>query len=305
MEAEDAGREAELKEELARWKRLIHSSSDLIVVTGLDGVISEFNEGAAELLGIPIVEAIGRRAEDFYIDPAQRQAAIDRLFATGEPVREDVAVRDSRGRKRWLALTLSLLCDRQGEPEAVVGIGKDISKRIELESELRLLSETDQLTGLYNQSRFFRQLEIEKERAMRLGHALSLAMLDLDGFKEVNDTFGHPVGDDILRQVGAVLFELVRKNVDTACRYGGDEFTVILPGADVERALVFCRRLLRALGRIDGVGASIGVAAFAPAQAERDLLPEADEAMYRAKRAGRGICVCAAPGEFRLVPGAS
>lgn len=290
---------ADLGEELARWKRIIHTSADLIVVTRLDGTIQEFNEGAAQLLGLPVHEAIGQQAAQFYEKPADRARAIEELLSTGRPVRIDVAIRDRRGRRRYLALTLTLLCDRQGNPEAVVGVGKDISKRIELEKELRLLSETDQLTGLYNQSRFFSQLEFEKERAERLGHELSLAMIDLDGFKEINDRQGHPAGDLILRRVGSILFSMIRKNLDTACRYGGDEFVVILPGCDLERARIFCERLRGAIAQIEGLGASIGIAGYRPGTLGRDVLPEADEAMYAAKRAGKNqVCLVLDSGEI-------
>ncbi len=291
----------DLSEELARWKRIIHSSADLIVVTDLEGIIQEFNEGAADLLGLAVADAIGQSATQFYERPDERALAVDQLLATRTPVHMDVAIRDRRGRRRHLALTLSLLCDRQGNPEAVVGVGKDISKRVELEKELRLLSETDQLTGLYNQSRFFSQLEFEKERAERLGHELSLAMIDLDGFKEINDQQGHPAGDLILRRVGSILFGMIRKNLDTACRYGGDEFVVILPGCDLARARVFCERLRVAISQIEGLGASIGIAGYRPDAMGRDLLPEADEAMYAAKRAGKNqVCLYLDSGEIVL-----
>jgi diguanylate cyclase (GGDEF)-like protein len=156
-----------------------------------------------------------------------------------------------------------------------------------LEDELRRLSITDELTGLYNQSHFFHRLEVEKERAIRLDHELALVLFDLDGFKQLNDTQGHRFGDEVLRQIGSVLFRSVRKGVDSAFRYGGDEFTVLLPGAAPETSVAFAERLRTTIEGLElGVRASMGLCAFDRARRSLPIVERADAAMYLAKRQG-------------------
>src|SRR5262249_28985076 len=146
-------------------------------------------------------------------------------------LREDVQIRTKSGERRWLGLTISWLKAPDGSRTGTIGVGKDVTERRRLEAELKRLTITDKPTGLPNQGHFFEQLEVEKERALRLGHALSLLYFDLDGFKRLNDTHGHLEGDVVLRRIGSVIFESIRKEVDSGYRYGGDEFTILLPGA--------------------------------------------------------------------------
>src|SRR5581483_6704351 len=160
------------------------------------------------------------------------------------------------------------------------------------------------LTGLYNQGHFFESLEIEKERAVRLGRALSLLLLDLDGFKRLNDTKGHREGDVVLRRIGAVLMESIRKEVDSAYRYGGDEFTVLLPGADRPNAVRFADRVRRQVGAAvsaSGITTSMGVCEFDPKNRALQIVEKADEAMFLAKRTGGDRIAYHAPERDRPV----
>ncbi len=150
---------------------------------------------------------------------------------------------------------------------------------------------TDALTGLANRAAFEERLEQEIERVVRYGHPLSLALLDLDDFKQVNDLYGHLAGDDALRRVGRELAGAIRR-VDLAARLGGEEFAVLLPETGTTEALALVRRLGGAIrlpsDDTPSLTASAGVATC-PAHADRseDLLAAADEALYRAKRAGK------------------
>jgi diguanylate cyclase (GGDEF)-like protein len=156
---------------------------------------------------------------------------------------------------------------------------------------------TDALTGCYNRRSFEMQLDREMQVARRQHQPLSLMMLDLDRFKQLNDTVGHDAGDDALRRL-ADCFKQELRAVDSAARFGGDEFALILPNADSEGAQVVAERLR---ARIEGinvpgfgsVSASIGIATFPLQGASRsDLVIAADAALYTAKRAGRNrVCV--------------
>ncbi|HTW95442.1 MAG TPA: GGDEF domain-containing protein, partial [Tepidisphaeraceae bacterium] len=173
-------------------------------------------------------------------------------------------------------------------------------KNTELEKSLRRVEEmaaTDPLTGLYNRRHFSKVLEQLFSEATRYGSELSCVMIDLDGYKQLNDTFGHAVGDQLLMVAGKVIAANMRR-MDIAARYGGDEFIVLLPHANLHEAEAVIQRLREeyrlssavVLQRNEGVSMSVGIASLAcdkSAGAEQ-LVAAADAALYRAKRAGRG-----------------
>jgi two-component system cell cycle response regulator len=167
---------------------------------------------------------------------------------------------------------------------------------------------TDHLTGLANRRRFERQLEREVARTERYGHPFCLLMLDIDHFKEVNDTRGHDAGDEALRRVANVIQSGTR-GIDTGARIGGDEFAVILPETDVARGLEVAERLCAAvrvldLGHDGRITASLGVAGLPScARGGDDLREAADAALYDAKHRGRDRAACApALGEQNRAP---
>ena len=154
---------------------------------------------------------------------------------------------------------------------------------------------TDSLTGLANRRSFDEELALEWRRAYRIGDSLALVLVDLDNFKQVNDTHGHPAGDAVLRTVGEVLGSGVRQ-IDLAARYGGEEFVVLVPESDLKGATQLAKRLRLAIskartelpdGRLLKVTASFGVAAKGELESAERLVAEADVALYEAKRAGK------------------
>jgi len=161
---------------------------------------------------------------------------------------------------------------------------------------------TDHLTGLANRRRFERQLEREVARTERYGHPFCLLLLDIDNFKEVNDTRGHDAGDEVLRGVANVIQSGTR-GIDTGARIGGDEFAVILPETNLARGLEVAERLRAAIAALDTgaagrVTASLGVAELpSSARTGEELRAAADAALYEAKRAGRDRAACARPAE--------
>lgn len=168
---------------------------------------------------------------------------------------------------------------------------------------------TDILTGLPNRRALDERLEEEVKRAGRSGHPLAVVMMDLDGFKYINDTFGHAVGDEVLQQAFGSLKGHVRAG-DFLARYGGDEITLILPNTTLEQARVVVAKLQRRLRTIvvplpDGSNAVLNLSggiAVMPnhARTAPDLLRAADEALYRAKRHQRGTFLVAKPGTGQL-----
>jgi diguanylate cyclase (GGDEF)-like protein len=163
---------------------------------------------------------------------------------------------------------------------------------------------TDSLTGLANRWRFDEELALEWRRAERVGDSLALILLDLDDFKSVNDTYGHPVGDDVLRRIAEILGTNIRQ-VDLAARYGGEEFAVIVPEADLEGGLQLAERLRSALethqielpdGKSRAVTASFGVAVKGDLPRAEELIAAADVALYESKRAGKNRVSPGLPG---------
>jgi two-component system, cell cycle response regulator len=163
---------------------------------------------------------------------------------------------------------------------------------------LRAEADRDYLTGLANRRRFRKALGQEVERWRRYQIPCALLTLDIDHLKNVNDTYGHPAGDRVIRFVAAALTELSRDN-DTAARLGGEEFALLLAGVGSEKALAAAERLRRAvcaspLEEVGAVTISVGVAACpSNAGTERELFAASDAALYRAKREGRNLVVLA------------
>ena len=168
------------------------------------------------------------------------------------------------------------------------------AKLEERANTLTHLSLRDGLTGLFNRRHFDEVLALELARAQSSGHPLSLALLDIDHFKRINDGFSHVVGDAVLRQVSQVISHELRQ-ADIAARYGGEEFALILPHTSLEGARIAGEKVRVAIATADwskftpgaGVTASLGLAQWSPGESPVDLVQRADLALYSAKHAGR------------------
>jgi len=179
---------------------------------------------------------------------------------------------------------------------------KTVSERTKELEHLLKLSLTDGLTGVANRRKFDQELMNEWRRAKRDGTSLSLILLDIDEFKHYNDNYGHPSGDDVLRTLSAAMNSIIQRATDNFCRYGGEEFVLLIANSSTEEALLMAEKLracveLQALPhKYSSTGTvvtiSLGLANFTPAEgnAEHDLLKAADVALYAAKDAGRN-CV--------------
>lgn len=175
---------------------------------------------------------------------------------------------------------------------------RDLTKeRIRMMEKLQKLAVTDGLTKLYNSRSFYSQLETEVDRFNRYKHPLALLLLDLDHFKDYNDTYGHLEGDKILVHFSQIIKSCLRAN-DTAYRYGGEEFTVILPETGGDEARTVAQRIRAALeaerfspvnGKKVKITISIGVTEYQPKEELSTFIQRADRAMYRSKQKGRNM----------------
>jgi len=185
---------------------------------------------------------------------------------------------------------------------AILRATKAHRQAVELTGELHELASTDALTGLPNRRQLMTVLELEMRRAARTGRPLTLALLDVDRFKSVNDRFGHNVGDEVLRAIADEL-RLVTRGGDLLGRFGGEEFAILMPETKIAEAELACERLRAAIARryirLDG-GASIrvtistGVALLAGEEESAQLIARADSALYTAKADGRNLVRLAA-----------
>jgi two-component system cell cycle response regulator len=163
-----------------------------------------------------------------------------------------------------------------------------LKEKEKLEEEVRRLSITDDLTGLYNHRHFFKTLEAELIRLKRQKTSLSLAMFDLDHFKSYNDLYGHLEGDKVLKNVGEIVRHSIRHNVDSGYRYGGDEFAVLLIGAPMEQAMTIAERIRSSIEQTEfqNITVSIGLSEYRDPFDLEGFVKSADDAMYIAKHSG-------------------
>lgn len=269
----------------------LDNSLDSIIIHDTEGRLVYFNEAAAALLGYT-PEEFGRLEPWGFAGSAtaqERAARMAEIQAAGE------MTFFSEGRlkngERWVAEVRSRWVEDVCGP-LVVSVSHDVTDRVTARETLEHLAFHDPLTGLANRALFDDRLEVAIAGATRHGNLLGIAFIDLDGFKTVNDTLGHDVGDQVLITLARRLERTARAE-DTVARFGGDEFVIIFPRLASEGALDAVAEKLRArlkepltvgAERIELSG-SVGLALFDPsADNARTLLMRADVSMYEAKR---------------------
>jgi diguanylate cyclase (GGDEF)-like protein len=281
-----------LQHEQDKLTTIIHSAREAIIVTDPGGRIVLVNPAAAELLDKPIARII----EDGFLGIVD-----DPDTVTGWLDRQDSAIAKVFAYKqRIFNVYAARIHNDKGEMVGSAALLRDITEEKRLEEELRRLSTTDGLTGLYNRRFLDDTLQKELSRAHRYPAPLSVLMFDVDHFKKFNDTHGHDQGDRVLQAVAKTLRGALR-NQDYPCRYGGEEFVAILPNTPKTGAYSVAERLRTDIETmvVDGlkVTISIGVAEY-PDFEVRDqarLIEAADGALYHAKQEGRNRTCVAEP----------
>jgi diguanylate cyclase (GGDEF)-like protein/PAS domain S-box-containing protein len=288
---------------------VVQSTGDAIVTKAPDGTITSWNRGAEQLYGYSAEEAIGQPIT--LIEPAHRageQRKILRTVFSGESVdRLETELVRKDGRVVDVSLTVSPVTDANGHIVSAAVIARDMTERVRYEERLRHMADHDQLTGLFNRRRFDEELKRELARAGRYAEHSAVLSIDIDNFKGINDSAGHPAGDAVLAHVARVLDERSRAS-DVVARLGGDEFAVLLSAVGAREARSAAENLLSEIrnspaaygGRPFRVTASIGVATFESDDATAgEVLVNADLAMYAAKTSGRDRVVVYTPTEAR------
>ena len=259
-------------------------------------MIETWNPGAARLFGYSEEEAVGMHVLRL-VPREHRDAALQllRRVVEGEVIEDLDGRRLTReGGVQSVAMTVAPITGEDGVARAAVAVVRDISGRKALEGQLREMAMRDPLTGLFNRRHFEAELERQVALSRRSGQPGALLLLDLDRFKEINDTYGHAAGDELLRATAGVLAGRLRSS-DLLARWGGDEFAAILVDTTLEHAQAIARDLESRIEGIRGeegssISASIGVAMIGgdPAGRWEDVLHAADLAMYERKNEKAG-----------------
>jgi len=289
-------RESAVLEEALRYFDVAFDRSPIgMAVFNTDGEYVRVNAALSELLGRAPEDLLGRRDQEL-THPDDRQADLDAAWEILEG-RIDTHQTEKRfmrpdGSVVWALANLTFLRDEAGRGLSWVGQFQDVTARRSQEAELRHLADHDSLTGLLNRRSFERALDQHLARVRRYGVQGALLMIDLDGFKAVNDQHGHGTGDAVLSGVAERLRARLRTS-DLLARLGGDEFAALLPAADraeAEHVAGIAVEVVRDLSPEQGppVTASVGAAVLAEPELTAHVVQrQADRAMYAAKRAGR------------------
>jgi diguanylate cyclase (GGDEF)-like protein/PAS domain S-box-containing protein len=302
--------ELSLKDSEIRYRRLFEAAQDGILLLDAEtGAITDVNPFMVDMLGYSREEFIKKKLWEVgaFQDMEASKEAFLALQQDGYIRYKDLPLRAKDGRLVPVEFVSNVYW-AGGERVIQCNI-RDITERkqaeealIESESTLREQSVRDHLTGLFNRRYMEETLERELMRASRKGLSLGVIMLDVDGLKRCNDTWGHAAGDAVLRELGSLL-RMHFRGEDVSCRYGGDEFVIILPDATrkatYERAQFICgyakqfRQTFE--GKIlDATTLSLGVAIFPEhGSNSTDILRAADNALYHAKHEGRAQVVMA------------
>jgi diguanylate cyclase (GGDEF)-like protein/PAS domain S-box-containing protein len=295
VEAEEGMRQAE-----ERFRRAFEDSPAGMALVGLRGEdagrVLEVNEALVDLTGLPYEALVGTSSLQeltHHDDVGFVSEGLERLVGGEIPIlRLEFRLRGLAGQVRWVDLTASVVHGADGEPLYRILQLQDIDARRRGEEMLRHLADHDTLSGLFNRRRFLEELEREVER----GGRGAVLLIDLDKFKQVNDSLGHAAGDAVIRRVGESLTARLRTS-DVTARLGGDEFGIILRrvgAAEADRVaaevLEHVEAALQATTEGAEVSLSIGLAPFDRGDGREpdELLRAADEAMYRAKGRGGG-----------------
>ncbi len=299
----DVTEQKELELSYAHQAQIIEQVHDAVISIDLDKKVLSWNNGADFMLGYSTEEMIGRLVTDIYYekDLPLLTKMIDEVEADGNSSIEIRMVKKD-GTVIYTALSCSLLYDENDRPVSLIGYAKDITTTKLAQDRLRRQKELldhqahhDELTQLPNRTLFDDRLQQGIESAKRNKKELALFFIDLDHFKQINDSLGHAIGDKLLQKVTRRLLSQIRKH-DTLARLGGDEFTLIMEELTDERdASKLAKKLLKALkepitvdGHILYITSSIGISLYPKDDTQaRSLLKYADRAMYRAKEEGR------------------
>ena len=290
-------RTAELREREELLGLITSSAHDAIVMIDDSGGLTFWNEAADKLFGYTSAEAMGRNFLALIVPPQSRyreqyEASLKRLGMAqsgnaGEAVELEIVRKD--GDECFVELSLSAVQIR-GRWHGI-GIARDVTDRKRAEEKLKLQATTDALTGIANRRLFNSFLETEMRRATRHHLPLAVMLMDIDHFKQINDAYGHQVGDGVLVELTRLVSKIIREH-DFFARWGGEEFVILSPNCNAENMRLLAEKLRAALethsfSDISRLTCSFGLTEYSDGDSAENFIGRADAALYRAKESGR------------------
>ena len=278
-----------------KFRAVAQTAVDAIILADSNGSIVFWNESAGKIFGYTEQEILGKPLT--ILMPEQyrgtHQQGLEHIRSTGksEYIGRINEMSGLRKNGDTFPIELSVAMWRVGNETFFSGIVRDITKRKQMESKMQILATTDTLTHVFNRIKYAELMQREIERVRRYNHPLSIIMFDIDNFKKVNDTYGHMVGDTVLCSLTLIVKENLRET-DFLVRWGGEEFVIIAPETDLQRAEKLAERIRLAtesyrFDQVERVTVSFGVAQFRKDDTEDAFIKRADDAMYMAKKNGR------------------
>ena len=288
------------KETAAELKLLgqaIEQTDEMIRITDKDGVITYVNDALVAHTGYRKVELLGQNMSIFKSD-LQDPGFYQELWKTISSGKTYRGIMINKKRDQSIyheEQTITPIFDDAREIRHYVSTSQDITERIAMERQLKLLATTDGLTGISNRRKISEEIEMQRVRSNRYEEPFTLVMFDFDLFKEVNDTFGHEVGDYVLIKTCALVSKSIREG-DGFGRWGGEEFMLIFPGLDAEKAMRTAEKLRDLVASfsfkdVSDVTISLGVSTYSKNESTKALLKRVDDALYEAKGRGRNMVV--------------
>ncbi|MGP4844831.1 sensor domain-containing protein [Marinobacter sp. 1Y8] len=282
------------------YRAMLSSLPDPCCILGRDGRFLYVNEGMAELVGIAPDELEGQSVTEVVLPGScSSPEQFNRVIELQEQYKGEMTTTTSSGKVRTLEYVLAPVIDDAGEVEAVSGLARDVTERRASESKVWRHANYDLLTSVPNRRLFRDRLKQHTAHSERTGAPLAILFIDLDHFKDINDQHGHDVGDMLLKQAAERIGACIRQS-DTLARLGGDEFTIILlDTVEIEQLTLIATTILSELSAPFDLGSvvvrisgSIGITQYPQdATSAKQLLVNADKAMYFAKHAGRNqVC---------------
>lgn len=276
--------------------RALNDSPDCVIITDSDNKIVFVNSSFETLTGYQEIEVIGKRPSFLWKEDTSEQKVITESRQSNNHLHFQTLKPNIRknGTLFYVDQSIAHIHDENDNLSHFVSFSKDSTDRISEENALRDLAAKDSLTGLLNR-RSGEQLLIQYDNHRKYhGKPVCLVMLDVDNFKKINDTFGHAVGDDVLKTIGHTLQKEARLS-DNVIRWGGEEFLIIVPEATLQETLLLTERIRKSISdlvnvEVGQVTASFGVAEMYKDETTVSLINRADKALYKAKLSGKN-CV--------------
>ena len=274
--------EEALRQSEAKYRTIFENVQDIFVKTDLEGALLEVSPSVERHLGYRKEDLLGRTFEFIYAREEARESLRETLFSEGEVTDYEVEIRAEDGHVLTVSFNGQLVLDKDGRPAGFEGSLRDITERKRLEVQLEELSVRDPLTGCYNR-RYLDRIRNELERPTSTWGCL---ILDLDNFKQINDTYGHEEGDRVLKGIAHFINRHGRAE-DVLVRLGGDEFALLVQAASLTELESIAERVLEVAPFESPAAFSLGFAFRHPGDSVDQVISRADRAMYAAK--GRGV----------------